>query len=59
MPSAITHHDESAASVKPASDARKKEIKAARFTAAGFAKPEAVRRIGPTRLSSVPRTPSE
>ena len=45
MPSAMTHHDESAASARPARDARKKEINAARLTAAGFAKPEAVRRI--------------
>ena len=32
---------------------------AARFTEAADANPDAVKRVGPTRLSSVPRIPSE
>jgi hypothetical protein len=35
------------------------EIIAARFTALAEARPDAVSLVGPTRLSSVPRMPSE
>ena len=48
-----------AESQRPATDAIPNEMNAARFTAPGDANPPAVIRTGPTRLSSLPRTPSE
>ena len=47
------------ARASPATAAHPSAMKAALFTAEGVAKPAAVIRSGPTRLSSVPRTPSE
>ena len=58
-PSRMTHHDESAARAIPAIDAAANESIAARFTDSAGAKPDAVKRTGPMRLSSVPRIPSE
>lgn len=58
-PTIKIHQEEVAASASPATQATPNERKAARFTALAEAKPEAVRRIGPTRTSSVPRIPSE
>ena len=48
-----------AARASPATAATPKATNAARFTAAGLRAPLATRRTGPTRSSSVPRTPSE
>ena len=55
----MTHHDESAARAMPAIDAAANESIAARLTDSAGARPDAVNRTGPMRLSSVPRIPSE
>jgi hypothetical protein len=55
---AISHHVVTAARASPATAAAPKASSAARFTAPGAASPLATRRTGPTRTSSVPRTPS-
>ena len=46
-------------STRPATAATPNARNAARFTAPGVARPVAVRRTGPLRSLSVPRTPSE
>ena len=58
-PTAISQSDVKRASPKPTTAATAKEIKAACLTDLALAKPEATNRVGPTRLSSVPFTPSE
>ena len=58
-PTIRIHHEEIDASKRPATQATANERKAARFTAFAEASPDAVKRIGPTRTSSVPRIPSE
>ncbi len=58
-PTIKIHHEDVAASASPATQATTNEINAARFTAFAEAKPDAVKRTGPTRTSSVPRIPSE
>ena len=57
-PTSSSHHDVVAASASPASAASPRQPSAARLTADGDAVPDATSRIGPTRTSSVPRTPS-
>ena len=57
-PTTSSHHEVVAASTNPATAATPKAPKAARLTAEGYASPLATRRTGPTRTSSVPRTPS-
>jgi len=47
------------ASTRPATAANVKNSHAVQRTLEGFTKPETVRRNGPTRSRSVPRTPSE
>ncbi len=58
-PTAISHQAVVAASTSPAAAATANAANAATFTDFGEAAPEPTRRIGPTRSSSVPRTPSE
>lgn len=58
-PRRMTHHDDSAAKAIPAIDAAANARIAARLTDLAGAKPDAVKRMGPMRLSSVPRIPSE
>ena len=46
-------------SIRPAAAATPNATNAAKRTALGDARPDAVRRSGPARVASVPRTPSE
>ena len=55
----ISHHDVVAARTRPATAATPNAPNAARLTAPGGLSPDATSRTGPTRASSVPRTPSE
>ena len=43
----------------PAIQATANDINAAALTAFALARPDATNRVGPTRLASVPRIPSE
>ena len=54
----MNHQVTLAANARPASPATPKEISAATFTSRTVASRPATRRTGPTRCSSVPRTPS-
>ena len=57
-PTRNSHGVVASARAVPARAATPKATNAARFTAAGEASFEATSRTGPTRSSSVPRTPS-
>ena len=58
-PTTTNHNEVASAITKPNTAATPKAMKAARFTTCGATRPEPTRRNGPTRFSSVPRTPSE
>ena len=58
-PTSSSHGSTISESTRPATAATPNESNAARFTAPGVASPVAVRRTGPLRSLSVPRTPSE
>ena len=57
-PTKTSHHETRTAKTTPKSDAAAKHNIAATFTAREVANPLATSRTGPTRLLSVPRTPS-
>jgi hypothetical protein len=57
-PRGTSHQLTATASARPAAAATAYDVIAARLTAAGGASPAATSRTGPTRTSSVPRTPS-
>ena len=58
-PTAINQSEVACASTSPTTAAIAKDMKAASLTDFALAKPEATKRVGPTRLSSVPLMPSE
>ena len=59
-PTASSHHCwVTITSARPASAAIAKKLRLTASTCRGFAAPDPVSRAGPTRCSSVPRTPSE
>ncbi len=58
-PTSTSHHALSNASASPATAATPKHANAAALTRFGGTRPDPVRRSGPERSSSVPRTPSE
>ena len=58
-PTTTNHNDVASAMSRPVNAATPNAINAARLTTCGDTRPEPTSRKGPTRFSSVPRTPSE